>query len=155
MFGEQPRGNEAIIRAFGNRGHLRAIDCLVDGIGAWAFIDSGAEVSVGNTALFNALANRNGAAMASPDPVELIDVTGGRAFGRTVQVSRVHLTGFDFSDSALVIADLQIFDVWGLTERPALFMGMNLLRQFARVTIDYGRKEFRFRLANAAVTAMT
>lgn len=152
MFGEQPLFGEAIIRAFGTGGRLRAIDCRVDNVGAWAFVDSGAEVSVGNSALFRALA-ANGTAFASPAPVTLTDVTGGSITGRATQVKRVHLTGFDFSDDALVIADLRIFDLWGLADRPALLIGMNLLRQFARVTIDYGRKEFRFRFADAAVVA--
>jgi hypothetical protein len=154
MFGEQSLFGEAIIRAFGTHGRLRAIDCRVDNVNAWAFIDSGAEVSVGNSALFQALA-ANGTGFELPAPVILTDVTGGSIGGRTTQVKRVHLTGFDFSDSALVIADLQIFDLWGLADRPALFIGMNLLRQFARVTIDYGRKEYRFRFADAAIAVLS
>jgi hypothetical protein len=47
----------------------------------------------------------------------------------------------------LVIADFLVFDVWGLRQRPALLIGMNLLRQFQRVSIDYGLQELRFDLA--------
>ena len=46
-----------------------------------------------------------------------------------------------------MIADLQVFDLWGLSQRPALLIGMNYLRQFARVSIDYALKEIRFDLA--------
>jgi len=35
----------------------------------------------------------------------------------------------------------------GLRQRPALLIGMNLLRQFGRVSIDYGLQELRFDLA--------
>jgi hypothetical protein len=52
-----------------------------------------------------------------------------------------------FTDCPLVIADFLVFDVWGLRQRPALLIGMNLLRQFGRVSIDYGLKELRFDLA--------
>ena len=36
-------------------------------------------------------------------------------------------------------------------DRPALLIGMNWLRRFSRVSIDYGRKELRFELAKRAV----
>lgn len=48
------------------------------------------------------------------------------------------------------IADLQVFHLWGLQDRACLFVGMNWLRRFNRVAIDYGRKELRFDLASAA-----
>jgi hypothetical protein len=54
----------------------------------------------------------------------------------------------NFSDAVVAIADMQIFDVWGLSQEPALLIGMNFLRQFARVSIDYGMKEVRFDLAS-------
>jgi hypothetical protein len=47
-----------------------------------------------------------------------------------------------------VIADLQVFDIWGLSPKPALLIGMNYLRQFLIVSIDYGLKEIRFDLAS-------
>jgi len=49
------RQNEARVRASGTAGHLRAVDCTVDGVAATAFIDTGAEVSAGNAALLAAL----------------------------------------------------------------------------------------------------
>jgi hypothetical protein len=52
-----------------------------------------------------------------------------------------------FIDCPLVIADFLVFDVWGMRQRPALLIGMNLLRQFGSVSIDYGLKELRFDLA--------
>jgi hypothetical protein len=52
----------------------------------------------------------------------------------------------------LAIADLQIFELWGLTKTPALLIGMNYLRSFSRVSIDYGREEFRFEMADLGET---
>jgi len=80
--------------------------------------------------------------------VRLTGITGGTMDGRVTSVERVQVGGLDYSDNGLVIADLQIFDLWGLGDRPALFIGMNLLRQFSRVTVDYGRKEIRFEFAS-------
>jgi hypothetical protein len=39
----------------------------------------------------------------------------------------------------------------GLSRKPALLTGMNYLRQFSRVSIDYGLKEIRFDLAGLLV----
>ena len=56
----------------------------------------------------------------------------------------VGLGRLSISDCPIAIADLQVFEIWGLTERPALVIGMNWLRHFKRVEIDYGRKDLRF-----------
>ena len=55
------RPNEARLRTYGSAGHLRALDCAVNGVSASAFLDSGAEVSVGNSALLAALLARHAA----------------------------------------------------------------------------------------------
>src|ERR1700731_1600227 len=140
------RENEARIRASGSSGHLQALDCMVDGVPATAFIDSGAEVSAANEPLLAALARRN-PSFGEMGSIRLIDITGGEILGKVAMVNKIRLTGLTFNDCPLVIADFLVFDVWGLRHRPALLIGMNLLRQFARVSIDYGLKELRFDLA--------
>ncbi len=141
------RENEARIRASGSSGHLQALDCMVDRIPATAFIDSGAEVTAANEPLLAALAGRNPDFRATGS-IRLIDITGGEIFGTVAVVNKIRLTeALIFTDCPLVIADFLVFDVWGLRRRPALLIGMNLLRQFERVTIDYGLQELRFDLA--------
>ena len=141
------RENEARIRASGSSGHLQALDCKVDGIPATAFIDSGAEVSAANAPLLAALARRN-PTFGEIGTIRLIDITGGEILGKVAMVNKIQLTAaLTFIDCPLVIADFRVFDVWGLRQRPALLIGMNLLRQFARVSVDYGLKELRFDLA--------
>ena len=141
------RENEARIRASGSSGHLQALDCKVDGIPATAFIDSGAEVSAANAPLLAALGRRN-PTFGEIGTIRLIDITGGEILGKVAMVNKIQLTAaLTFIDCPLVIADFLVFDVWGLRQRPALLIGMNLLRQFGRVSIDYGLKELRFDLA--------
>ena len=140
------RENEARISASGSGGHLQALDCLVDGVPATAFIDSGAEVSAANAPLLAALARRN-PSFGEMGTIRLIDITGGEIVGKVAMVNKIRFSGLTFNDCPLVIADFLVFDVWGLRHRPALLIGMNLLRQFARVSIDYGLKELRFDLA--------
>jgi hypothetical protein len=121
---------------------------MVDGVTATAFIDSGAEVSAANGPLLAALARRNPSFGGEMGSIHLIDVTGGEILGKVAMVKKIRLTpALTFTDCPLVIADFLVFDVWGLRRRPALLIGMNLLRQFARVSIDYGLQELRFDLA--------
>ncbi len=139
--------NEVRVRAIGTRGHLRALNCIVDGVAAAAFIDTGADVCAGNNALATALANRD-PRFETLGHVSLTDVTGGAIFGNAAMVRSIQLNEVTFTDCPLVIADFEIFDVWGLGDRPALLIGVNLLREFSRVSIDYGLKEIRFDLAS-------
>jgi predicted aspartyl protease len=141
------RENEARIRASGSSGHLQALDCMVDGTPATAFIDSGAEVSAANEPLLAALARRN-PSFGEMGSIRLIDITGGEILGKVAMAHKIRLSAaLTFTDCPLVIADFQVFDVWGLRQRPALLIGMNLLRQFGKVSIDYGLQELRFDLA--------
>lgn len=144
--------NEARVKVLGSQGHLRSVDCGVDGVAAAAFVDTGAEVSVGNSALFRALVDDHGA-LFEPGVVPLSGVTGGEIDGRVTRAGKIRLKGFEFTTAEIVIADIQIFDLWGLAERPALLIGMNYLRSFSSVSIDYGLKELRFDFASLRVAS--
>jgi predicted aspartyl protease len=141
------REDEARIRVSGSSGHLQALDCMVDGVPATAFVDSGAEVTAANEPLLAALAGRN-PSFRERGSIRLIDITGGEILGKVAMVDKIRLAAaLTFTDCPVVIADFLVFDVWGLRHRPALLIGMNLLRQFERVSIDYGLQELRFDLA--------
>ena len=142
------RPSEARIHTFGSSGHLRSLDCRVDGVSTAAFVDSGAEVSAANGPLLTALSRRNPSFGVIGD-MELIDITGGQIQGKVAMVKQIRLPGLAFDDCPLVIANFQVFKAWGLTRAPALLIGMNVLRQFSRVSIDYRLKELRFDLATS------
>jgi hypothetical protein len=142
------RPSEARVHAFGSSGHLRSLDCSVDGVSTAVFVDSGAEVSAANGPLLAALARRN-PSFGVIGSMDLIDITGGQLQGQVAMVKQIRLPGLAFDDCPLVIANFQVFKAWGLTRSPALLIGMNVLRQFPRVSIDYGLKELRFDLASS------
>lgn len=141
-------GNETRLAAPGDDGHLRSLACRVDGALATAFLDSGAEVSVGNTALLRSLAGIRPGYVGERD-IELTGVTGGSRLGRVAKVDTILLGNLEFSGCEIAIADLDIFRIWGLAETPALLIGLNFLREFQVVSIDYGLKEFRLKLASS------
>lgn len=144
------RSNEAFVPVRGSMGHLRSMNCRVDGVAATCFLDTGAEISVGNSQLFNAVMAEN-ATRKIFGTVPITGITGGVIMARIVAIDRIRLHSVNFSDAVIAIADMQIFNVWGLSNEPALLIGMNFLRQFARVSIDYGMKEVRFDLASMMV----
>lgn len=142
-------GNEAVVRTLGGSGRLRATNCLVDGVPAAAFVDTGAEVSVSNPALYTELQRRAATRQVIGGQIELLGVTGGSMTGRVTNVDEIRLGELQLTYWNLVVAGLEVFDVWGLSRQPALLFGMDSLRRFARVSIDYGRKELRFEVASA------
>jgi predicted aspartyl protease len=146
-----PRPDEDLIGVSGWHGHLRATNCQVDGVRTIVFIDTGAEISAGNQALFEALNERHPDRYIKSQTTQISGVTGGFKEGRVVEFGRIRIRDLNFTNGTIVIADVQIFDLWGLTSRPALLVGMNFLRQFNSVTIDYGLKEYRFKVASLYV----
>lgn len=143
-----PDGEVARVRARGTDGRLRVTDCLVDSVAATAFIDTGAEVSVGNGTLLYNLKARN-KRLATIGTMTLTGVTGGELTGDIIPVERIRLQGLAFTNGSLVIADVPDFSMWKLRLRAALLIGMDYLRQFTAVTIDYRNKEIRFELSEA------
>jgi predicted aspartyl protease len=150
LLGGWIRPDEMMVPVVGRFGHLHAFDCAIDRVRAVAFVDTGAEVSVGNSKLFDALAG-NDPSYVRQDAIPLTGVTGGIVAGRVTTLKHVRMNALSFENGNVAIFDLQIFDLWGLSDRPALLIGMNWLRRFSSVSIDYGRKELRFDLAKRAV----
>lgn len=145
-------GFETHIRAPGSDGHLRSVQCRVDGVRTVAFLDSGAEVSAGNPALMAALVEQDPGRATTRD-IELTGITGGSSKGKVAQIRKIDFADLEFSGCEIAIADLDVFRVWELQDKPAMLIGLNFLRQFHTVIIDYRRKEFSLRLTRSAWVA--
>jgi predicted aspartyl protease len=141
---DRGRENQARIKASGTGGHLRSTECWLDGVRTTAFFDTGAEVSVGNQALLAGLKEQRGEGFRPLPPVQLIGVTGGAAEALPVSIQRVKFAKLQSDFGTVMFVDLPIFALWDLADEPALLIGMDYMRRFDRVTIDYRIKEFRF-----------
>ena len=141
---------DVVVRVSGSRGRLTAFDCRVDDVPAAAFVDSGSQISIGNSRLFAELQKR-GSTYISDRIVPITDVTGGLSPGRVISFSKIKMGAISFVRANLLICDLEIFDVWGLADRPALFIGMNFLGRMSAFTIDFGQKELHFKLADERI----
>ncbi|MGH8328239.1 MAG: retroviral-like aspartic protease family protein [Steroidobacteraceae bacterium] len=145
------RVDAAVVSTLGSSGRLRATDCLVNGIRAAAFVDTGAEVSVINPALYTELLRGAPNRQVARGPARLYGVTGGTLVGLDVDVEDIKLAALHWTDAPFVVAPLEVFKVWGLAKQPALLLGMDCLRRFARVSIDYGRKQIGFEVASSQI----
>lgn len=142
-----PMFNGNVIPAGGPDGHLRVLNCRVDAVPAVVFIDTGAEVTVGNIPLWTALREGADEYQTGLRTVSLSGVTGGEITGAVADFKRIKIRDVIFTNGTIAFADMHIFRLWNLTDRPALLVGMNFLRQFSRVSIDYGNKALMFEVS--------
>jgi hypothetical protein len=127
-------------------GRLAVVDARISGVRCVAFIDSGSGASIGNMALAEAIRLR---VRRKPEPamaIRLIGAAGEETIGefrvlRSLEMGAVRLTNLP-----IVLADLHIFDVWNLNHRPAVLLGIDVLKMFARVELDFGTERIKFRL---------
>lgn len=108
-------------------------------------LDTGAQTSVGNLALQRAV-RREGARTGRGASGELTSITGATLAVRVGQIERISLGGFDFTDLPVAYADSPAFSYLGLHRRPALLLGMDALRLFDRVSIDFANRRVIFDL---------
>lgn len=140
------RGFEIVVTARRRSGQLIMTDAVLDGVRVDVVIDTGAETSIGNRALQQAMRRRH-----SPQgTAEIRSVTGQSVIaelglGRTMKVDQIN-----FQNVLVAYVDSPAFDALGLTGRPALFLGMRDLRGFERVAIDFAARKILFDVGRAA-----
>jgi predicted aspartyl protease len=120
------------------------VDIMVGPIKTVALIDTGAQVTVGNLALREALARRRGQRDHFQDAV--IGVTADIQHATRVRVPSIVAGELIVKNTEVMFSDLHIFEYWALTTRPALIIGMDVLGTLDTLVIDYRRNELQIRL---------
>jgi hypothetical protein len=113
-------------------GGLLAADVLVGMVPTIAIIDTGAERTVGNVALREALARK---LRTTRDDV--LGVTLDVQKGDRLLTPRITLRLISVDGLRVTYGDLYLFDYWKLTAKPTLVIGMDLLGSFDELIIDY------------------
>ena len=140
---DKPSDSSVVVPARRKSGQLTIVDADLAGERISAIVDSGSEVSLGNFAL-RELARRKDRTFKPGAPVGLISVAGERFEGEAGFLPWVRLGGLQMGAVPVVYADSHVFRLWGLERSPALILGMDLLRQFDAVALDFGRSAVRF-----------
>lgn len=133
------RGFEIVVTARRKSGQLIMTDAMLDGVRTAVVIDTGSDASIGNRALQRALAKRR-----KLERTELFSVTGQSIVADVGLARRLELGRLVMTNTTLVFADAPPFDRLGLARRPALLLGMNQLRLFHRVAIDFAARRILF-----------
>ncbi|MFZ0269887.1 retroviral-like aspartic protease family protein [Caulobacter sp.] len=137
---------EVSVLADARFGRLAVANARVGGARCTAFIDSGSGASIGNMALAQAIKLR---VRRKPDPaiaIRLVGAAGEATLGELRIVRSIELGALRMTNLPLVLADLHIFDVWNLNSRPAVLLGVDVLKLFSRVELDFGSDRVKFRL---------
>jgi predicted aspartyl protease len=142
------RLGRVIVPARRRFGQLTIVDAELGSERISAMIDSGSEASLCNTALLRRVEPR-GRRGGKRQVIPMLSVLGEPFVGDVVYLPFLKLGGLELGDVPVVYADTHAFEIWGLTDTPAVLLGMDLLRQFRAVSLDFGRAEVRFDLANA------
>ena len=132
----------AVIRASVRHKGLLMIPARVGRVRVKAIIDTGAERSLGNGALFGALSR------SSREPYELmtstvVGATAHVATGQTLKAPPIDLGGTRIGNLLITFGDFHVFRIWSLLDEPALVLGMDVLGTLPQFSIDYPRREFQ------------
>ena len=140
---EEIRWPEGSIVVTGRRlmGRLVLVDADVEGTPIRAIVDTGAQVSIANSALRRRLERRR--RLGPTVPIQLISVTGGQLSAEATIVSEMRLGGVTIHNLPIAFADVHPFGKLGLDDRPAILLGMDALTLFRRVSIDFANRRVR------------
>lgn len=120
------------------------IEVMIGRVKAIGLVDTGAERTVGNLALREALVRRSRGRDSYEDAV--IGVTEDIQAATRVRIPSVVAGGLIVKNPEIMFSDLYIFDHWRLQSRPALLIGMDVLGLLDTLIIDYGSKHLQVRV---------
>jgi hypothetical protein len=81
----------------------------------------------------------------------LTSVTGAQVDADFAVIPEMRIGEARVRNATVAFADVRPFAKFGLSERPAMLLGMDLLRGFKRVSIDFSSKKVRFALPDTAL----
>jgi hypothetical protein len=141
--GERARRDFTVVPLVVIRGGLLVADVRVGSVRAKAIIDTGAQGTVGNLMLRNALMRHRPGNTAHEDIIGVtLDVQGGDNL-QAPDIDFGHLT---VHGVRVTFGDMYLFQHWKMTDQPTLTLGMDLLGSFDVLVIDYNRHELQIRL---------
>ncbi|MCY7398476.1 MAG: retroviral-like aspartic protease family protein [Sphingomonas bacterium] len=146
-----------VVRARSREGRLILTSVTLDGIAIAAIIDTGSQMSIGNLPLMRKMERARGArdkraAIGLGAERALIEAVTGQVERVDVAVvRRLDLGGVDLRDFTVAFSDARIFKELGYGDKPAILLGIDALRAFDKVSIDFAQKKVRLVLPEGAI----
>jgi len=132
---------EVVVRARDMFGQLVVTDAYFGERRVRVVIDTGSDVTMGNPALRRLIARKTLLRQISARAV-----TGVSLLADYGQIGAVRIGSTTIENLPVAFADAPPFARFGLADKPALMLGMDALRLFRRVTIDFPNRELRLLL---------
>jgi predicted aspartyl protease len=121
-------------------GGLLSVSGEVGDVPVTAIIDTGSAHTLGNEALYRALYARERGKGKYLD-ANVYGATQQVGAGRLQLAPLIDLGAIKIGGVALVFGDFHIFKAWGMTERPAMILGMDVLGTVNAFAIDFPHQE--------------
>ncbi|MGY2734863.1 aspartyl protease family protein [Sphingomonas sp. UYP23] len=137
--------DDIVVRGRSLFGQLVVTNASYRGRSVRVVIDTGADISVGNLALRRLLPR--GAALPQ---ISVTSVTGAVLQADYALLDRVRIGEIALGNVPVAFADAAPFARLGLADRPAMLLGMDALRLFPQVRIDFANREVRLAQPKAA-----
>jgi predicted aspartyl protease len=132
---------EIVVRGRTRLGRMVLTNASIDGQRVTVIVDTGSQVTIGNSALRRRLARGN--RMGETRHLSLTGVTGDQVIAEYVVVNRLRMGGVHMQDPPIAFADVELFRHLNVANRPAILLGMDALRLFDRVSIDFANRRVR------------
>ena len=139
-----PDDNLIIVTARTRLGQLVMVDADAGGEPISVVVDTGAQNSIANARLRNLLVKR--VSGTTIKQIQLIDVLGRKTIADYTIVSKLRIGGVGLGNAAIAFAEAHPFKLFGLSRKPAMFLGVETLRLFKRVSIDFATRKVKFLL---------
>ena len=134
--------HEIVVRARRKLGQMIITDARVNGIRTAVIIDTGSQHSLGNQALRDKLRSKD----KDDIKLESIDVNGMTVASNVAMVREIKVGGMIMRGVPLGFHESPAFAALGLTDKPAIILGMQNLRPLNRVAIDFANRRVLFDL---------
>jgi predicted aspartyl protease len=144
---EHSSPDEIIVHAKNLFGQLVVTDAYYRGRRIQVILDTGSIVSLGNLALRDMVAHSS----RDMQPISLLSVTGGILKADYTQVRQISVGGVALNNLPVAFANAVPFKRFNLVTQPALLLGMDALKMFKRVQIDFPNRVVRLSLPPDAV----
>jgi predicted aspartyl protease len=123
--------------------NLLVVHAQIGRVKVEAIIDTGAQATIGNTALRTAL--RRDVQRGRYGEDDITGATGDVQTGIGARVSPILIGGISILDAHVTFGDMHIFEMWNLGKEPALVIGMDIIGLLDTMVIDYRRRELHLK----------
>jgi predicted aspartyl protease len=135
------RGFEIVVKARRKLGQLIITGARLNGIDVDVIVDTGSQSSIGNMALFQRMSRTRGLGDNTLTDVNGIDLTSPVRIVHHLEIKNLNV---DYIP--IMFADAPPFKALGLDREPALILGVEQLKLFRRVAIDFPKQRILFDL---------